>query len=420
MRIPRVILALGAVLALAAGVAGCGSSVPGNAVAVMAGNPITIRAFDHWMFVAAKGTASSDPSAPVIVPIDPPGFKGCLAQVRKQLPSLKKTPDKTIISECGQLFKQLSAQVMDFLIKSYWYQAEAHKLGITLTQAQLNKAFESAKKSNFHTAAQFKLYLKETGQTVPDILFRVRIQQLLKKLLSRHMPKITPAAISAYFKAHPTQFGTSETRDIRMVRAKTESRVLAAKSALKAGQSWKAVAKKYSVDTATKNDGGLLSGITAGEEEHALSVAAFAAPTGAIEGPIHGTFGWYVFEVTKIHPATHQTLKDATAEIKQLLNQQYGTKASTDVNAEVKKAWGKQTLCRALYSMDDCSGYKPPKTTSTTTPAPTTTTTSSTPSTTSTTPSTTQSSTTTPTGTSSTATGTSSTGSTTSTTKTSG
>ena len=73
--------------------AGCGSSVPGDSVADVAGNPITTQAFNHWMYVAAKSQAAQNPGQPVIVPNDPPNFNNCIAQVRKQIPSLAEHED---------------------------------------------------------------------------------------------------------------------------------------------------------------------------------------------------------------------------------------------------------------------------------------------------------------------------------------
>ena len=78
MKISRSILALGAFFVLGAGIAACGSDVPGNSVADMAGNPVTTQAFNHWMYVAAKGNAAQGgPGSPVVVPTDPPRFNGC-------------------------------------------------------------------------------------------------------------------------------------------------------------------------------------------------------------------------------------------------------------------------------------------------------------------------------------------------------
>src|ERR1700757_3229716 len=141
MKVRRFLLALGAFFVVALGVSACGSSVPGDSVADVAGNPITTQAFNHWMYVAAKSQAAQSPGQPVIVPNDPPNFNKCVAQVRKEIPSLAKTATKTLQSDCKQLFTSLSSQVMDFLIKSYWYQADANKLGVKVTDAQVQTAF---------------------------------------------------------------------------------------------------------------------------------------------------------------------------------------------------------------------------------------------------------------------------------------
>ena len=362
----RSVLALGAFFVLALAVAGCGSGIPGNSVAVVDGNAISTQAFDHWMYVAEKGNAEESPGSPVIVPTDPPSFSGCIAQVRAQIPSLAKTPDKEIKSDCAQLFTTLSSQVMDFLIKAYWYQADAYKLHIRLTNKQVQSDFVSAKKSQFSTAAAFQSFLSETGQTMDDIIFRVRVNAIYKDLLARYTKKVTPAAIAAYYKSHTSQFGTPATRNIRIVRTSSESQAAAAKAALQSGQSWTVVAKKYSIDTATKNNGGLLTDVTNGEEEQALNKVAFSSPLNKLEGPVHGTFGWYVVQVVKIVNGTQQSLTSATTLIKQLLSSDDQTAAETKVDAVVKKAFGKQTLCRAQYAMADCHGYKAPKAVSTT------------------------------------------------------
>src|SRR6202012_459925 len=95
----RSILALGAFfVVIALVVAGCGSSgdVPSGSVAVVAGNQISTRAFDHWMYVAAEGQAAESPGQPVIVPEDPPNFSKCVAQVKAETPTLRKAGDKTL------------------------------------------------------------------------------------------------------------------------------------------------------------------------------------------------------------------------------------------------------------------------------------------------------------------------------------
>src|SRR5881398_1414711 len=92
----RIALALGAFFVLATALAGCGGGVGSDQVAVMAGNPISTQAFNHWMYVAAKSQAAQSPGQPVIVPTDPPQFTKCIANVRQAVPSLAKQSDKTL------------------------------------------------------------------------------------------------------------------------------------------------------------------------------------------------------------------------------------------------------------------------------------------------------------------------------------
>jgi foldase protein PrsA len=356
-------MALGAFFVVAIGVAACGSSgVPSNAVAVVAGNPVSTQAFDHWMFVAAKSQAAQSPGSPVIVPNDPPKFTSCVAQVRKQIPTLAKTPAKQLQSDCKQLFTQLSGTVMGFLITGYWYQAEAAKDHIKVTNAQVQKAFNAAKQQQFSTPAQYQTFLSQTGQTQADIIFRFRINTIFQKLIAKHTPKITSAAIQSYYNSHTSQFGKPETRDIRIVLTKTAAAADAAKKALQSGQSWNKVAKKDSIDPTSKNSGGLLVGVTKGQQDQALDTAAFSAPLNKLLGPVKGQFGYYVFEVTKITKPQQQSLAQATALIRQTLTGQDQSSAQNTVNKIASKDWKSKTSCLSAYAMADCSGYKAPKT----------------------------------------------------------
>jgi foldase protein PrsA len=368
MKVRSSILALGAFFVIAIGMAGCGSGVSGDSVADVAGNPISTQAFNHWMYVAAKSQAAQSPGQPVIVPNDPPQFNACIAQVKKEIPSLAKTKDATLRTDCKQLFTSLSSQVMDFLITAYWYQADAAKLGVKVTPAEVQKAFTTAKNQQFPTGSGFNTFLSQTGQTLSDVLFRFRVNTIVQKLISKHSTTVTPAQISAYYNSHLSQFGKQETRNMLIVLTKTQAQALAAKKALESGQSWTAVAKKYSIDPTTKNKGGVLTGVTKQQQDATLANSSFAAPVNKVVGPIKGQFGYYVFEVTKITPSTQQTLAQATPLIKTQLSSQQQTSAQTAVENKAKKDWLSQTTCRAQYAMSDCKGYKAPKSATTTTP----------------------------------------------------
>ncbi len=421
MRISKKLSALGAFFALALVLAGCGSSsIPSNSVATVAGNPISLKAYKHWMFVAARYQASQTAGEPTIVADDPPSFKNCIKQVRAFVPTLATSSDAVLKSDCQQVFTQFNTEVMSFLVEAYWYQADAYKQKISYSQAELMKYFDKVKKAQFKTQSAFAAYLKSSGETEQDLLFQIRVSQLYAKLLKHYEPAVTSAQIAKYYAAHKSAFGTQQSRNVHLIRTTTLAKAQAAYNALKSGQSWTTVAKTYAADAASKANGGLLTGVVNGEEELAVNRAIFAGQVKQLLGPVHGQFGYYVLQVVHITPATQQTLAKATPQIKTLLQQQAAAAAQTKVASESKKNWGARTLCRSTYSIPDCHGYKAPSTTVTPTPTTSTNTPTVTINTGATTSPTTTPTTTTPTTTTSTKTTTSTTSKSTKTTATGG
>ena len=79
------------------------------------------------------------------------------------------------------------------------------------------------------------------------------------------------------------------------------------------------MAKKYSTDPTSKDNGGVLASVTKGQEDPGLDKAVFAAKKGALHGPVKTPFGYYVFQVSGVTPAVQQTVGQATPSIKQIL-----------------------------------------------------------------------------------------------------
>jgi foldase protein PrsA len=265
------------------------------------------------------------------------------------------------------------AQTMEYLIRADWIQGQAAADGIKATSAQVQKQYQTAKNQQFKTPAAFQQFLTETGQTVNDIVYRFRISVLANKLA-------TPAAIKAYYNKNITTYSSPERRNIRIILTKTLAQAQAAKALLASHHTWLSTAKKYSIDTATKNTAGLLTNVVNGQEPSALNSAVFAAAHGVLLGPIQSPFGYYVAEVTDIFPATKESLQQATATIKSQL-------ASNALsNPPWLSEWKKKTTCRAGFEIPDCSNYTAPKTATspTTSTAPTTTSTPTTSTTTTT------------------------------------
>jgi foldase protein PrsA len=197
------------------------------------------------------------------------------------------------------------------------------------------------------------------------------VQALSDKLrtkVTKGKDTVTDAQIRQYYEKNKSRFAQPERRDLRIVLTKTKSKADTALAALKGGQSFKTVAKKYSIDQASKNQGGKLLAVAKGQQEKALDDAVFKAKKGKLSGPIKTQFGYYVFEVSKVTPASQQTLTQATPTIKQLLQSQNQQKALDDFVKDFQDRWKDKTNCRHGFVIQSCKNAPKPKSTSTVPP----------------------------------------------------
>ncbi len=365
----RSIAALGAVLFALVGISACGG-IPGNAVVQVSGTPITKTAFDHWMSVASASNASGTTEKPAIP--EPPNYTTCIAHLAKTTPKpAKGTPaltTKQFKSECETQYKSLQTEVLGFLISSQWVLGEASSLGVKLSDAEVHKEFTKIKTAQFPKAAEFEKFLSTSGQTVSDLLLRVKLNllsQKIQKQIVKQKSTVTEAQVSKYYNENKSKYGTPEKRNVRIILTKTEAQAASAKKEVESGKSFASVAKKDSIDPTSKANGGLLKEVVKGEEEKALDTAIFSAAKNVLGGPVKTPFGYYVYEVVSTTPGTQQTLAQVKSTIKQQLISTGEQTALSKFVKEFKKKWQGKTECRSEYMVADCKGYKAPKTTST-------------------------------------------------------
>src|SRR3954447_24339814 len=366
----RLVLASCAILALAGVVAACGG-VPGNSVATIDGKSLDKSTFDHWMLVAAK--SSGQPGA--VVP-DPPDYTKCVAAKRKTTPKpgkgQPKVTDAQLKNQCKTQYNTLRNQVLQLLISFKWIQGEADKQGVKVTDAEVQKAFQQQKKQSFPKESDWQKFLKDSGQTQADILERVRVDLLSNKIRDKVVKgkdQVSDAQIQAYYAKNKARFSKPEQRSLRIVLTKTKAKALQAKRALASGQSWKQVAKKYSIDSSSKSQGGKLPPQAKGTLEKALDTAVFAAQKDKLLGPVKTPFGFYDFEVTDISPAATQPLSQAKTTIKQTLATQNQQTALNNFVKNFTTRWRNQTDCQNAFKISDCkNGPKPTPTPSATSP----------------------------------------------------
>jgi foldase protein PrsA len=351
----------------------CGGDVPGNSVAVVGDQTIKRATFDHWMKVAAvsqAGQANPTGATPKATVPDSPSFTKCVAAKKATAAKpAKGQPEPTeaqLKGQCQQEYNTLRDQVLEFLIRGNWIEQETDKQKVKISDKEVQKQIDAAVKQAFQNPADFQKFLQRSGLTQADVFYQQRNQLLQQKLtekVTKAEGKVTDAQIAAYYEKNKSKFATPERRDLRIVLTKEQAQAAAAKRALDSGQSWKAVTKKYSIDQASKAQGGLLTGVAKGQQEKALDDAIFKADKGKLVGPVKTQFGYYVLEVSKVTDAKQQSLEQSKDSIKQILTSDNQRKALDKFGKDYRKRWKAETSCRKGYTTADCKNG--PKTQST-------------------------------------------------------
>lgn len=340
----------------AAVVAGCGSDVPSNAVARIGDTVITKQQFDHWFESAARGQQQA--GGPPAVPSPDDDFQSCVTALKKAQPKGAKTKDADLRKQCKQSYDALRQQVMQFLIQSQWVLKEAEEQGIEVSDKEIRTLFEDQKQQAFPNEKDYKRFLKTSGSTEKDILFRVKLDTLQTRLtekIQQDQEKVTDEDVREYYEKNKERFAQPERRDLNVVLTKTKAKAEQAKREIAGGASFKSVSKQYSIDEASKANDGKLPDMTKGQQEKALDDAVFGAEKGELQGPVKTQFGWYVFEVTDVTPADQQSLKDASETIRNLLRSEREQTALQDFIEGFREEYKSETKCRKGFIVAECS-----------------------------------------------------------------
>jgi foldase protein PrsA len=355
------VLALAGLCAAAA--AGCGNAVPANSVAKVGDATITKSEFERWLGNAARGQQQGGAAAAP----DPPSFEKCVAGLQKQRQpkGAGKQSDAQLKARCKQQYDQLKQEVMQFLIQAQWVQQEAKSRDVEVSDAEVRKSFEDQKKQAFPKPADYKKFLKDSGMSEEDILYRVKLDQLQTKLtqkVTQGKRKISDAEVKAYYEKNKKRFAQRERRDLNVVLTKTAGKANKARDQLKGGKGFKAVAKRFSIDEASKAQGGTLPNVSKGQQEKPLEKAVFAAKKGKLTGPVKTQFGYYVFKVAKIKPASQQPLSRARDQIRNILRSQAEQKALDNFIKEFREEYKDKTYCAKDFRVAECKNAPKVKT----------------------------------------------------------
>lgn len=149
-----------------------------------------------------------------------------------------------------------------------------------------------------HGVAERPEVRQQLEQQRRDLLVRT----YLNEVMAAHAAPSDSEA-RAYYEEHRSEYKTPAGVTVRHIMTKTEAEAKRVLQWAKGKQKWDDLAKRFSVDSTTRMNGGNLGSVTPEGNfpslgpQPALAQAAFALPEGQIGGPIKTDRGWHVLKV---------------------------------------------------------------------------------------------------------------------------
>jgi foldase protein PrsA len=331
MEMKNRLLFLPLILALVVSLAACGGggSVPGDSVALVNGQKITLAQFNALFQQAVNQLKSAHQPAP---------------------------------TSGSTQWTQMRAQVLAYLVRVAELEQQAKKENLSVSQSDVTKYLDNVAKGH-GGMKKFTEQLKAQGLTIPEARAEVYVTLVAQKIHDKITKgaTVTTAEEQTYYQAHVAQYTVPETRNVAYILVKSKSLASSVLQKLHHGSTFAAMAQKYSIDKTTSGKGGKYT-VTKGQVVPAFDAIAFSLKTGQTSGLVDATstanqsFGWFIVQALGPVQKSHVgSFKAEQAAIHQTLLQQ-----KTDgLWATWLSDLAKQYQGKVSYQ----AGYTPPTTT---------------------------------------------------------
>jgi hypothetical protein len=292
---------------------------------------ITRGLLQHWTAIGVHGKLGAP---------DPPDFTVCA----NYLGLSGESTTEQLKAACKQKYEQSLHKALNLLIHVPWLISEAAEAGIRVDPARLARETSLSGPRGEET----KGAMTTKGETLADYrltLTLVALSARLDRKLEAQVP-VTRARIADYYRLHKRSFAVPERRDLYVVRLGSRSEALKARRELEHGADFATIVNHSALVQPNGAHNGLLRGLQPKNwPEKPLPEEVFRAPLRTLEGPVHISFGYYLFEVVGRIPGRPSTLAEATPEVERELHELLRERIFSRFATAFTRKWAPRTVC---------------------------------------------------------------------------
>ncbi|MFY9187794.1 MAG: peptidylprolyl isomerase [bacterium] len=219
------------------------------------------------------------------------------------------------------------ADIVDQLLDEKIVVVEAYKQGIRVKDEEVEAALAEVKKSletQFGDEKKTNSALKKFNLTMDDLKEIVennlKTQQLYTKVTAE--VKVADEEVQKCYQDHLNEFQLPEEVKASHILVKEEKLAQELRERLEKGEDFAALAKEYSTDQGSRENGGQLGYFPAGKMVPEFDQAAFSTPVGQLSPVTKSQFGYHIIKVEDKKPARTQTLEEVKSFLAMQLESQ--------------------------------------------------------------------------------------------------
>ena len=211
------------------------------------------------------------------------------------------------------------ASILEQLISERLIAQEAAKLGIEVTDAEVQQEIDRLIEENYYGMKEYyEQALAQYGITEELLKDNIRTDLQLSAIV-RSKIEVSEAEVEEYFRENQDDFNIPEEIDVRHILVATEEEAEEVLALLRAGEDFAELAKEHSHDPGSADKGGALGFNGRGSFVKEFEDAAFALPVGEYSEPVKTEHGYHIIEVLERKEAKEVEFADVKEQVKEAL-----------------------------------------------------------------------------------------------------
>ena len=169
---------------------------------------------------------------------------------------------------------------------------------------------------NYGGEEGLKSALEASGLTLADLKEDIETNIKIEKLMAKDI-EITDDEVKAYYEENKDDYDTAESIEVSHILVEDKETAQKVLDKLEAGEDFADLAKEYSTDESTAENGGELGFIKSGEMVEEFEKAAFALKVGEISDIVKTDYGYHIITATDYKEAKESTYEESKEDAKE-------------------------------------------------------------------------------------------------------